>query len=48
MKAEAGRHHETHGYPCGCVYYTVNGLVVEAKFCPRHQVARDVLVEGLA
>jgi hypothetical protein len=38
---------ETHGYPCGCVYHLVNDLVVEAKFCARHQVARDVLVEGL-
>jgi hypothetical protein len=39
---------ETHGYTCGCVYYTIGGLVVEAKFCARHQVTREVLVEGLA
>jgi hypothetical protein len=39
---------ETHSYPCGCIYYVVNGLVVSAKFCARHQIARDVLVEGLA
>jgi hypothetical protein len=39
---------ETHGYPCGCTYYLVNGLVEKAEFCMKHRVARDVLLEGLA
>jgi hypothetical protein len=33
---------------CGCVYYVENGYVVKAKFCEKHKVVREILVEGLA
>jgi hypothetical protein len=31
------------GYPCGCTFITVNGLVVEAKFCTKHKVVWEAL-----
>jgi hypothetical protein len=36
---------ETDGYPCGCVYYSVNGLIDKAIFCQKHRVTRKVLAE---